>query len=163
MKTRYIVCRAFALDVWQSLARQFVEGSFDKRFNEEWWTKEFAQLQHDLWPKYLQAGLNEMYYSDSRMKQSRIKLADEEFEDLPPTHLESLPDYDLYEDYLASDLVIEAQRGLKYLLMSFVLDKVSPERRFATEAEKEERKGYLEILRELCIKEFLHRDEFVHY
>ena len=73
-----------------------------------------------MWPKYLQAGLNEMYYSDQRMKQTKIKLASEEFEELPPTHISNLPDYDLFEDYLQADMMIEVTRALKYTLMELI-------------------------------------------
>lgn len=80
-----------------------------------------------------------MYYSDkTRMKQTRIKLADAEFEELPVTHLQSLPDYDLFDDFLQADMMIEIARALKYVLMTFVAEKVSPLRKFASQKEIED-------------------------
>ena len=77
-------------------------------------------MQLDLWPKYLQAGLNEMYYELKHIKESIIQLDSSEFAELPVTHLKSLDDYKLFEDYLASDIMIEIARFLKYQLMTLV-------------------------------------------
>ena len=101
------------------------------RFDELSWAKDFAKLQGALWPKYLQAGLNEMYYSDKQMKQTRIRLADEEFGELPSSHLNNLSDYELFADYLQADMHIEVARALKHHLMPFVCDRVTPGRRTA--------------------------------
>ena len=59
IKTRYIPIRGQAYDYWSSIAAQFCK-QHKIEFDEEEWGKEFAHAQTNLWPKYLQAGLNEM-------------------------------------------------------------------------------------------------------
>lgn len=107
----------------------------------------------DLWPKYLQAGLNELYYTVTNMKEQRIQLSKEEFDELPITHLDSLPDYELFENYMLADMIIEVTRFLKYQLMHSVLKQQSS-------AEKERD---LQFLQEHCLNEILREDEFKIY
>ena len=59
MSEIYIRNRNAAFDMWIQLAEQFCP-YFPVGFDEQKWAKDFAFLQRDLWPKYLQAGLNEM-------------------------------------------------------------------------------------------------------
>ena len=59
MSEIYIRNRNAAFDMWIQLAEQFCP-YFSVDFDEMKWAKDFAFLQRDLWPKYLQAGLNEM-------------------------------------------------------------------------------------------------------
>ena len=61
-----------------------------------------------------------MYYELKHIKESIIQLDTSEFVELPVTHLKSLDDYKLFEDYLASDIMIEIARFLKYQLMTLV-------------------------------------------
>lgn len=98
-----------------------------------------------------------MYYNDNKMKmkQNKIKLQAIEFEDLPPTHLSNLPDFELFSDYLQADMTIEVSRALKYHLMPFVLDRV--------ESDGENRAENLEFLQDYCKNEFLKIDEFIIY
>ena len=46
--------------MWMQLAEQLYQDVLQIPFDEEGSLADFAQLQSDLWPKYLQAGLNEM-------------------------------------------------------------------------------------------------------
>lgn len=115
---------------------QFCEGSLEVDFNEEKWSKDFAILQRDLWPKFLQVGLYELYHSARDIK-NKISLASEEFEELPPSHLNNLSDYDLFEDFLQANMMIEVSRALKYQMMTFIRDKVDGEK-------KEEKLAFLQ-------------------
>lgn len=137
---------------------------FNVEFDEEKWTKDFAIFQQALWPKYLQTCLNEMYSTDKKGEVKKpIRLVDDEFAELPTSSLNNLPEYDLFEDFLKADMVIEVARSLKYHLMKFVLDKYSPETKFPTREETAKREASLKALHEKCLKEFLHKDEYVHY
>ena len=158
IKESYVPNRSAALDMWLQLAEQFCQVFPTESYDGQKWSKHFALLQRDLWPKYLQAGLNEMYFSDQRMKQTKVKLSDEEFDELPASHLKSLPDYDLFVDFVQADMIIEVSRALKYHFMPYVLRKVQKEHQLE-QGEKEQ----LEFLQEHCITEFLSRDEYVHY
>ena len=74
-----------------------------------------------------------MYYTDKKgLVKNRIRLTDEEFAELPVSRLNNLADYEIFDDFLKADMVIEVARSLKYHLMTFVLEKVSPERKFPT-------------------------------
>lgn len=93
-----------------------------------------------------------MYLKVTQMKGKEIRLAPDEFQELPVTHVDSLSDYNLFEDYLHADMVIEVTRLLKYQLMTMVQKKQN-----STSNED------LKLLQEHCLGEILRRDEFVHY
>lgn len=95
------------------------------------------------------------YFEKNMMKQKPIKLVDEEFEELPPTSLDNLQDYSLFEDYLQADMYIEATRALKFHLMPYLIDP--------TGIVKPDKDGDLKTLQAQCRNEFLNRDEFVIY
>ena len=93
-----------------------------------------------------------MYFKVTKMKGKEIRLAPDEFQELPVTHVDSLSDYNLFEDYLQSDMIIEVTRLLKYQLMTMVQKKQN-----STSNE------HLKLLQEHCQGEILRRDEFIHY
>ena len=68
------------------------------------------------------------------------------------THVDSLSDYKLFEDYLHADMIIEVTRLLKYQLMTMVQKNLN------STSSKD-----LKFLQEHCLGEILRRDEFVHY
>ena len=155
MLERYIVYRSAVLDFWITMSSQYCSNVLGVEFDEQKWLKSFALFQQDIWPKYLQAGLYEMYFDDKKMKQTKIKLADEEFEELPVTHVANLSDYSLFEDYLQADMYIETTRALKYHLMPFILHPAGDI--------KPDKQEHLKSLQSLCKSDFLNRDEFVIY
>ena len=101
----------------------------------------------------------ELYKSDRQMREKETELAEDEFQDLPPSALKNVKERHMFDDYLASDLIIEVSRGLKYHMLEFLkgndanYNDVSPE----------QRESDLEFLRENDLKEWLERDEYVHY
>ena len=101
----------------------------------------------------------ELYYSDRQTREKETELALDEFQDLPPSALNNVKERHMFDDYLSADLIIEVSRGLKYHLLEFLkgndanYNDVSPEQRELD----------LKFLRENDLKEWLERDEFVHY
>ena len=142
--------------MWMQLAEQLYQDVLQIPFDEEGSLADFAQLQSDLWPKYLQAGLNEM---STELSQTRIKLEKSEFENMAKSWLDNLDDYSLFEDYLASDMIIEVARALKIKAVDLVQQIESK----GLDLRDEEKKKEVEFLRKIAIEEFLRDDEFNHY
>ena len=92
--------RVRALQVYQALSQQLCE-VFAREYVEPVHQSFFYELMEQLWPKYLQAFLNEMA---AELKSKRLVLADDEFFDMPDSWLDNLDDFALFEDYLTSDL-----------------------------------------------------------
>jgi len=65
----------------------------------------------EIWPKYMQACLNEFAHENHT---SALILEKEEFERLPDSSLNNIVDYKLFEDYVKCDLEIECIRNAKY-------------------------------------------------
>ena len=154
----FIPLRNTVLDIWNNLARQFSEEVFKlSSFDEERWAVDFATLQGELWPKFLQVGLMDMYYRDREMRQGKqIKLAPEEFEDLPATTMDNLGDYSMFENFLYASMHIEVARSLKFHLMRLVRDKV-------VGPDGPKREEDLSFLQDYCVREFLKREEHSIY
>ena len=158
MEGDFVPLRNRVLDIWNSLARQFSLEVFNLgSFDEERWAKDFALLQGELWPKFLQVGLMDMYYRDREMKQGKqIKLAPEEFEDLPATTLDNLGDYSMFDNFLYASMHIEVVRALKFHLMRLVRDKVIGK-------DGRKREEDLSFLQDYCTSELLKREEHSIY
>ena len=73
--------------------------------------------------------------------------------------LDNLDDYSLFEDYLASDMIIEVARALKIKAVDLVQQIESN----GLDLRDEEKKREVEFLRKIAIEEFLRDDEFNHY
>ena len=56
-------------------------------------------------------------------------LAKEEFEELPPCAMRNLDDYDLFEDFLDEDMLLEVARSFKYQAMTSIQEHLLPEDR----------------------------------
>jgi hypothetical protein len=73
-----------------------------------------------IWPKYLQAFLNEMAVE---LNCKRYDLSEEEFDEMPESWLDNLENFALFEDYLTSDLQIEVCRAMKYRTCQMLVQK----------------------------------------
>ena len=99
----------------------------------------------------------DMYYRDREMKRGRvIKLAPEEFDDLPATAMDNLGDYKMFDNFLYASMHIEVVRAFKFHMMRLVRDKV-------VGSDGREREEDLRFLQDYCIREFLKRDEHSIY
>ena len=75
----------------------------------------------------------ELYKGDRQNRDKETELAEDEFQDLPPSALNNVKERHMFDDYLAADLMIEVSRGLKYHLLELLkgnddnYNDVSPE------------------------------------
>jgi hypothetical protein len=122
-------------------------------------------MEH-LWPKYLQAFLNEMA---ADLKSKRLVLADDEFYDMPESWLDNLDDYALFEDYLTSDLQIEVCRAIKFRTVQMLVEKQTPlsdaldklEDRLETRLDRRQKE--IVYLNKIVETDFLKNDESIVY
>ena len=157
MKTRFIPTRALALDFWSDLATQFCE-KHKIDYVEEEWGRDFVKFQDKIWPKYLQACYNEMALKPELGK--KIRLAEEEFDDLPFSALHNMDNFSMFKDYLQSDMWLEMTRAFKIIVMKQIHLHLLPEDRNILDNDPLKE---LQFLNELCIKEFLKNDEESYY
>ena len=78
------------------------------------YTLEYHDFSAKMFEKYIQIALNEMAAS---MKIDPTKLGDEYFNDLPPSALTNLDDYNFFKGFLRSDLKIESLRNAKFTIL----------------------------------------------
>lgn len=95
----------------------------------------------------------------SELSQTKIKLEKSEFKDMPASWLDNLDDYSLFEDYIASDMIIEVARALKIKAVDLVQSIESK----GSGQSAEEKSKEVEFLRKIASEEFLRDDEFNHY
>ena len=90
----------------------------------------------------------------------RIRLAEEEFEELPFSALQNMDNFSMFKDYLASDMWLEMTRTFKIVVMKTIQQHLLPVDRnvLGNDPLKE-----IEFLNELCINEFLKNDEESYY
>lgn len=74
---------------------------------------EFTTAMRRLWPKYEQVALTEMATALKLRASQAIRLADEAFDDLPASSLQTTDQVKLFSDFISSDLEIEVLRHLK--------------------------------------------------
>lgn len=70
-------------------------------FKEAVYQAYFFELIESLWPKYLQAFFYDMAKA---LKCKVLELEEDEFEDLPLSTFDSLPNYEHFEDFCHADL-----------------------------------------------------------
>ena len=90
----------------------------------------------------------------------RIRLADEEFADLPISALMNIDNFAMFQDYLRSDMWLEMARAFKLNAMKHIQASMLPDDRILMAGGERRELKFLQVM---CIDHFLKNDEETYY
>ena len=118
--TRFVPAKEIAVQTYKSFLQQLGSPEQQKQI-ESVTLLHLIEWVEAIWPKYLQAALNEM---SAKYKSQPLELNPVEYQQLPDSTLMNLKDFKLFDDFLTNDIQLEACREFK---MRSVLDLAATE------------------------------------